>query len=479
MTARKLFLTILLFITALIILGVVFIFLLFHFESWQKFTAGEIMDSIIKKTDNVSLTKGLLGFEKPQTYLVLFLNNTEMRPGGGFIGAYAVIKIKNAVPELVKIEGTEILDNNAPSDFVVPPEPIKKYLNVGRWYFRDSNWSPDFSISAAKSLELYKKENGVLSDQITAVIGFTPTAVENLLAITGPVVLDGQEYDATNFTEKLEYEVEYGFAQKGIQFDDRKNILKDLAKALSVGAVKNIFKHWPAYCALGKKMLEEKQIMFYSTDAVVQQKLSGQSWTGEMNDDSSDYILWADANMGSLKTDVAVDKELIYEFEPAADGRYLARATMKYVHHGEFDWRVSRYRDYARVYVPLGSQLAGSRGAMVKEKSSEVGLVDTGTENGRQWFGAFIAIEPGQTRELIFEYYLAPQIVELIKNNNYKLIVQKQLGSTDNKLTLGLNFDKKLTFAAPGEKPENQGDGRYNYTTVLTTDMGVEILTGL
>jgi len=479
MSLRKLFFISLIIFATLIISGVVFVFLICRFESWQRFTVGEIVSSIIKKTSNVSLTRDLLGFEKPQTYLILFLNNTEMRPGGGFIGAYAVITIKNAIPELIKIEGTEILDNNAPVDFVEPPEPIKKYLNVGRWYFRDSNWSPDFSVSAAKSLELYKRENGVMSDNVTAVLGFTPTAIENLLAITGPVVLDGESYNAKNFTEKLEYEVEYGFLQKGIEFDDRKNILKDLTKALSVGVIKNIFKHWPAYCALGDRMLKEKQMMFYAVDADLQKKLSSQNWTGEMNGNDVDYVFWADANMGSLKTDVAVDKELIYEFKPVEDGRYLAQATIKYVHRGEFNWRVSRYRDYVRFYAPLGSQLISVRGAMVKEKSLENGVVDSGTENGRQWFGAFISVEPGKTGELIFEYYLAPSVVELIKNNDYNLIAQKQLGSTDNKLILNLDFGKKLILTKPEEKSENQGDEKYNYATTLTADTGVEIITGL
>jgi hypothetical protein len=60
--------------------------------------------------------KKLLGFEDTQNYLIEFLNNTELRPGGGFIGVYGVVKVKNGVPEVLKVEGTEILDNVMGSD---------------------------------------------------------------------------------------------------------------------------------------------------------------------------------------------------------------------------------------------------------------------------------------------------------------------------------------------------------------------------
>lgn len=478
MVLRKFIFIFLVITFGLLVVGAILVFLIFRFESVQKTAMSEAIKTIVGKSSDVDLTHNLLGFTKPQTYLLLFLNNTELRPGGGFIGAYAVIRIDKAVPELVKVEGTEILDNNAPTDFLsVPPPPIKKYLDVNRWYFRDSNWSPDFAVASAKSLDLYQKEKGVLAKEIDMVIGFTPTVVENFLAITGPVKLGGEEYNAQNFTEKLEYEVEYGFSQKGQSFDERKNILKDLTKAMSASAFKSIFKHWQAYRNLAAKMLAEKQIMFYAVSEDIQKVLSAKEWTGEMGGGNLDYLLWADANMGSLKTDVAIERELTYELEPVGDGRYLARARMKYTHKGSFDWRISRYRDYARVYVPVGSKLIAAHGAMMREKSLAPGTIDQGLENGRQWFGAFIAVEPGEIGELIFEYYVSPEVAKRIKNNSYKLIVQKQLGSTNAQLTLGLNFDKKLTFATPGEKPQKQGDSRYDYSAPLEINTEVEIRT--
>ena len=107
---------------------------------------------------------------------------------------------------------------------------------------------------------------------------------------------------------------------------------------------------------------------------------------------------------------------------------------------------------------------------MDKEKSNVRPIIDQGKENGKQWFGAFISIEPGKTGELSFEFYLSSQIVNLIKENKYNLSVQKQIGTIDNKLTLNLDFGKKINKAEPSEEEKYFGDNNYNYSGDLRLD---------
>ncbi len=437
---------------------------------------GEIV--MISEKIGANFVQKFFGFERPQTHLVLFLNNTELRPAGGFIGTYAVITLNRANPEIVKVEGTEILDNLAPKNFPSdPPDPIREFLGLERWYFRDSNWSPDFATAAAKSLELYRKENGVKAMEIDSVIGFTPTVIEELLEITGPVKAGGIEFTSKNFTEKLEYEVEYGFESKGISFDERKKLLIELTHSVVMMAAKNVFFHWDEYKSLIEKMLEQKQIMMYSPLVEYQDVFEAKNWAGKMTGINYDYLFWVDANLGALKTDVAIERSLNYELFTTTSGKYIARATMTFVHKGKFDWRTTRYRDYARVYVPVGSKLIKTSGSMKSDKTNEPRKTDQGIENGRQWFGTFISIEPGQTKSLSFEYYVSPEVSARLHANDYRLYVQKQLGTNNTKLTLGLNFDKKLAFATPGEKTEKHGDMRYDYATILLKDVEFEVRT--
>lgn len=434
--------------------------------------------SPISETVGANFVQKFFGLEEPQTYLVLFLNNTELRPAGGFIGTYAVITMDKANPQIIKVEGTEIIDNLAPKDFPsVPPKPITEYLGLERWYFRDSNWSPDFSTAAAKSLDLYRKEKGVKAEEIDAVIGFTPTVIEDLLRITGPVKAGGVEFTAANFTEKMEYEVEYGFANKGVSFNERKKMLSELTKAVVANAAKGVFTHWGDYKGLVEKMLEQKQIMMYSPNQDYQHVFEAKNWAGEMSGVPYDYLMWVDANLGALKTDASINRELSYEIYKDNAGKYVGRAKMKLTHIGRFDWRTSRYRDYARVYVPAGSVFLRASGTMKTDKSTEPRPVDQGIENGKQWFGSFISVEPGKVGEISFEYYLAPEVVLRLEANDYRLYVQKQLGTNKVRLTLGLNFANKLAYASPGEESKKHGDNRFDFSTILQKDLEFEIRT--
>ncbi len=399
----------------------------------QKFTSNATESNLIQK---------VLGFSSPQTYLILFLNNTEIRPGGGFIGAYGVVRMDKATPEILKVEGTELLDNLGPQDFPsVPPEPLQKYLPIKRWGFRDSNWSPDFASSSVKSMDLFKKEKGTAAEDINAVIGITPTLLEEVLKISGPITVNGQVFNAENFTDKLEYEVEYGYAEQGLDFDERKKVLADLTHALFAKIRGDIFKHWSQYFALSQRMLAEKQIIAFSTDPETENVLLAKGWAGEIKQTGSDYLLWVDANMAALKTDKVMERELSYSFAPTSSGKYVGTVKMKYKNNGSFTKFTTRYRTYARVYLPEGSKFISVLGSMKADRTPGVGVVDQGVENGKQWFGTFISIEPGKTGELAWQFYLAPQIVNQIKNNSYSsLLVQKQAGTLGHTLVLDLSI---------------------------------------
>lgn len=407
-----------------------------------------------------------IGMEKPRTYLALFLNNTELRPGGGFIGSYGIIRVANGRPEILKIEGTEILDNSAAGIGEVPPVQLSKYLKIKTWQFRDSNWSPDFAENAKFALNLYKKEKGFEAENISGVIAVTPTLFEELLKITGPISVSGFVFNSENFTEKLEYEAEYGYSDRGLEFKERKKILEEFSHAVLPRLLTSSFTHWSEYMRLVPRMLKEKQIMLYAVDPGEQNFIISNGWGGEMKKTNNDYLVWTDANLGALKTDASISRTLSYTFSSSS----VATVSMRYVHSGKFDWRTTRYNNYARIFVPKGSKLIRIDGA-----KDSLGNQDQGEENGYQWFGAFTSVEPGKTGQLSFTYELPPSVVEEIKNGKYDLVLQKQPGTTNLKLTLKLNFDKKLSTADPSEAPEYYGDSSYNLTTDLNEDKKISV----
>ncbi|MDO8625982.1 MAG: DUF4012 domain-containing protein [Candidatus Magasanikbacteria bacterium] len=423
------------------------------------------------KASAEAFAHSFLGFDRPKTYLILFLNNTEIRPGGGFIGAYAVMTMNRGRPTLVKLEGTELLDNSAKRERLpLPPAVLEQYLKVSRWYFRDSNWSPDFASSSAFGLEVYSLEQGTLANKIDSVIGFTPTVMEEFLRLTGPVKFGDLEFNATNFTERLEYEVEKGYARKGKTTSERKDIIRELAKAMISKLKFDIWLNYSTYLRLAKRMLAEKQIVFYSPHPETQAAIEQANWGGRVKATNGDYLLWADANLGALKTDHAIVRSLNYQVFRTTTG-FLAQTTMVFEHTQERDWRTSIYRDYARVFVPRGSRILSVSSDQLFSNQRATTTYDFGQESGKTWFGAYFTVDYKSKRAITFTYILPTSTVwGGAEGKEYDLLVQKQIGTKAVPLTVALKFDKAVVASRPPANFPGQKINEYKVATDLSQD---------
>lgn len=429
--------------------------------------------------DIVSLVPTFLGFDEPQTYLLLFLNNTEIRPGGGFIGVYATLRVSEGHVETLAVDGTEVLDRNAPADWkITPPQPLKEQLGVDRWYFRDSNWSPDFAVSAQKALEFYTAEGGIGAQEVDGVIGVTPTVLEELLRVTGPITVQNVQFTADNVVEKLEHEVEYNYVNKGIARENRKQIIDPMMHELIARIRKDILFKSDEYRQYAENLMDEKHIMIWHKDSELQNALEREGWAGRVINTNQDYLMYVDANLAALKTDHAMERALTYSFEKEGND-IIANVTMQYKNKGVFDWRTTRYRTYARVFAPLGSQLIEVKGAMKNNKQEDNMAFDSGEELGKTWFGAFIVIEPGKEKTLTFRYKLPTSLAASLQNGEYHLLYQKQPGIPESRLTLDLNFDKNIQSASPGEPKNFWGDTRYQWSDMVKQDKTFDIKVGL
>lgn len=419
----------------------------------------------------VRLLPSSLGFDEPRTYLLLFQNNTELRPGGGFIGSYAVLKVIDGQMEILQVQGSEVLDNAAPKDwFVQPPAPIIDYLGIPKWYFRDSNWSPDFQVNAKRALAFFAAEGGKAADQIDTVVAITPTVLENLLEVTGPITVDGFTFDKDNVVELLQYETSYGFENRNIEFTDRKQILKPFFGAVVSKIQSDLFPGYQKYLSLFSKLGEQEHVLVYSNRTDVQTTMKALGLTGEVQYTNGDYLLWVDANLAALKTDHAMKRNLSYNIVGKQDGRYIAKTTMTYIHQGTFDWRTTRYLTYARIFVPSGAEIIDVDGKLRSGADIMLAEVDTGAELEKQWFGTYFSIEPGNTKELSFTYLLPERITSQIEKGQYGLLVDKQLGTLDHKLTLNLDFDISIKAASPAEEEIHWGDDIYQVQSDLQED---------
>ncbi|MEI8097010.1 MAG: DUF4012 domain-containing protein, partial [Candidatus Moraniibacteriota bacterium] len=128
------------------------------------------------------------------TFLVLLQNSDELRPGGGFLGQYAIIKTKNGEVLSTFVEDANLLDQRISAD-VPTPYPFERKIQLKRWKFRDSNFSPDFPTNAAKAEYFYRLAGG--AEKFEGIIAVNSLTFNNILALTGPIQIPG---DSNTYT---------------------------------------------------------------------------------------------------------------------------------------------------------------------------------------------------------------------------------------------------------------------------------------
>lgn len=418
----------------------------------------------------VMLSPHLAGFDSERTYLVLFQNDTELRPTGGFIGNYGILRVRDGRIVDFKIDDTYNLDRAAMKGGRPPaPFPLPEQLAQPLWYFRDVNWLPDFPETAVRALQFYKEEGGTAKPN--AVIALTTGPLIDLLKLTGPISLGAGQFTDKNVVDTLQSAVEVDYYKQGIPVTERKAIVNSLGQALAERL--KTLSPYQLRDVLGimRDNLDEKNMLLYDTDTAIERQYIVRNWAGEIKQASGDYLMVVDANLASLKTDPAVDRSIHYAVTARKDGRYVADLNIIYNHHGNFTWKTTRLRDYVRAYVPKGSELLSSNGAMVREKNSQPGVVLTTEESGKTVFGAFVAVEPGEIKELHLTYLLPAGVVEAKGSlENYSLYVQKQPGAAHHELEVIGPAEATVAWSPQSLAAARGANGSVSWKTILVAD---------
>lgn len=413
----------------------------------------------------------LFGYPSSKNYLIMLQNSNELRPTGGFLGTFSILNMDSGEISECATHDVYHLDMPVADALdIAPPEPLKKYLGIDKWFMRDANWSPDWPQSADKIEWFYKKESALLAkkgkmnkinfnENFDAVAAITPKLITDLLTITGPVKVEGVEYNEDNFVDLLEYRVEKEYVNLGIRSWDRKEVISEIYKQIKIKLFDLPFARIKDVINVFDKNIAEKNILIKVKDKKLQEILNGEGLSGGVELTKGDYLMVVDANMAALKTDAAMERQITYKLEQ--DGKnFIAKLRVDYDNNGKFDWRTTRYRSYTRVYVPKKSKL-------IKSSGSYDGKIESYEELGKTCFASFISIEPGHSGSLYFEYILPP---DFLNYNGYELYVQKQPGNETKELSVYVNLDKKIRLYEPENAEFSDGRTSIAWSTDLTVD---------
>lgn len=400
----------------------------------------------------IAAAPAVLGYPDGKTYLLLLQNNTELRPTGGFIGTYGTLSVRNA--EVVSFTTDNVYNLDEPAKAYnekVPPLPLQKYIKQSQWFLRDSNWDPDFPTSARRAIQFYKDERGPVA-KFDGVIALTPDVVEGLMGVLGPITVDGKEFTSKNLIDELAYHVELGFRDEGITIYNRKQVIDDVAQQLKEKVFTLSVEELRMLVPVVLRALSERQLLVYFEDSAVQAMAEQYHWAGQIVRQPGDYLFVVDANLGSLKSDPAINRSIGYKVAPASDGRMTATVSVTYEHTGNFDWKTTRYRTYTRIYVPSGSTLVSVSG-----NEEPVAISD---EHGKTVFGTFISIEPLAGETLSYTYTLPRAISSSAASGTYSLYLQKQGGTAAHDVALDIAVPFSIQSVEPGNVLRTQSGNR-------------------
>lgn len=216
-----------------------------------------------------------LGAGAKKTYLVLFQNNMELRPGGGFIGSFALVSVEDGRLTDISISDVYSADGQL-RGHVEPPGPIKKYLGEANWFLRDSNWDVDFAKNAQKAEWFLDKEIDVAVDGVVAIDLFV---ARDLLAQIGPIYLKdyGAEINADNLYEKTQSEVEENFFPGSVK---KASFLTALSKEILTEITDGSAQKLPNFAKVIYRNLTGKHIQIFLHNPTVQAAFTTLNWDG-------------------------------------------------------------------------------------------------------------------------------------------------------------------------------------------------------
>lgn len=391
-----------------------------------------------------------LGVDSPRTYMVIFQNDKELRPTGGFITAYTIARVDKGRFDPILSSDIYDLDNKY-KPVVKAPDQFPKYLKgiyvaQNRFRLRDMNWSPDFETSMDMFSQEIKKA-GV--SNIDGIIAVDTQMLVNLIQILGKVnVASFGTYTADIVPDcncaQVVYELEKFSDTEGAivwsenepgkivfapkNYDNRKKIIGPLMNQILSATLGQPDEKIPLLFEAAIRSITEKHVLFYLLDNEAEQAVKAFGIAGDVKDSGSgDYLYINDANLGGRKSNLYVTQEVAQEVDKKT-GYIEDTLTITYKNPEKQDgWLNSILPNWVRIYVPKGSELIS--------KDGFEDFSDPYEEFGKKVFAGFVSIRPQGVAKVIIKYKVPISI-----DKEYRLLIQKQPGKEAPMYTV--NFGK-------------------------------------
>lgn len=458
----------------------------------EKLDSAEYLLTLFENT--IDTLPAILGYEGKKKYLILFQNNMEIRPGGGFIGSYAIADFENGRTKEIKIHDVYDADGKL-TTHVEPPYALRRYGGVTHWFLRDSNFDVSFVTNAAASADLLKRSTG---EGVDGVIAIDTNFIKNIIEALGVVRVEDYKEDVTadNFYMLTQKHAEDNFFPGSTQ---KKDFLRALLNALisEMSAENDV-----SYLKLAKsveKSIKEKHLLFAFSDQSIQEVFSVNNLSDGIRDKRkteqnsfNDFFGTVDANIGANKGNYYMKRSITQSVRVTDSGGLETATEITFENTSKNDSKFGGdYKNYLRFILPEGVDL---RSVAINGKPMEILEADTNTANrtvadpfttgeveiessraeNKEVVG-FLMIVPVSTIRKIEIRYTPSQTVDINSAAfSYNHRVLKQPGTDADLYKLTFSYPEKFKPIKLGSGAIDLG-GRVVYETLLSEDREVSI----
>ncbi|MBI5449448.1 DUF4012 domain-containing protein [Candidatus Gottesmanbacteria bacterium] len=409
----------------------------------------------------------MLGEPTEKRYLILFQNDKELRATGGFITAYAQFRFVKGKAILERADDIYALDASRSKNFPAPPEILKFHKGVYNLNIRDSNLSPDLTLSMQKFEELYKTTSG--KEIIDGIWTVDTHVLVEVLRILGPTWVYGREFSADIDKRcdcpKAVYELE-DYSTRPVNYvrTARKDVIGVLMQTLLQKALGvSPSKYWGSLFQMLISEINQKHVQAYFHDTAVQKAVESFNMAGRImtatetatllaykEGNGWDYLHINNSNMAGAKSNMFVTEKVTKDMTVTSDGIITTKLTVEYKNpYPGSDCGLESgglclnapLRNWVRVYVPAGSKLVESRGVQSPKDGKPVAM-DTYDSLSKTVFEGFLVVNPLGTARLELTY--TSPVKQL--DGKYRLLVQKQSGTDGDEYTLKLGGRERKKF---------------------------------
>lgn len=410
---------------------------------------------------------GALGVMAPSHILLLTLDPSDERSGGGRVWDYADLAISGgSLVGGIRFRSAQSLVCPAATCGTQPVPANYQWFPFtnGRFGLTDATLAPSLPAAVPVIEQTYQRATGTSVDGIIVAL---PGVFADLLGVTGPLTLaDGHKTRVSAATVEALLTAEHErWAATGAPRAAGPDIETLLTRAILLRIAGANAALQERVAAALTTAIAHRDLSLYSNSPRVQAALAARGVTGDITTAVGDSLLVTDTNIGKAANNPLVTESALDHITLDAQGAATHDLTLTYTYNANAPWSGLRplqpYRDFVRVMAPRGASQPQFAPPCVPVEQVEGGFISTGCQ---------FTLQPGGSIQLRATWTTPAGTRS--GQTSYRLLVQRQPGA-HVAVTVSVVAPQGYVLARPLTSPDMRlsqaGSGEVAWTTSRLT----------